>query len=104
MRDLIHGPRVDRNSPSLDDMCLSTNTIKLIFDQKRFRHSPSYVSEISSRSCQHELDGMKQPHADIPKLPCSRTCRRLANITEQHICITNIFQRLPEDSRDCILN
>src|ERR1044072_5089446 len=103
MRDLIHGSRVDSNSSSLH-MGLGTNAIKLIFNQKRLWHGPSYVSEISSRSCQHELDRMEQSHADITKLTCTRPRRSLANIAEQHVCVSNICQRSSEHSRDCILN
>src|SRR5437868_15328611 len=103
MGDLIHGPRVDRDSSVLD-VRLSADTIKLVFDQKLFRHGPSYIGQIGGWWRQHELYRMKKSNVDVAKIAgtCARRC--FTNVAQQHVCVSDIRQWLSEDTRYRILH
>src|SRR4030095_11290135 len=66
-------------------MCLCANAVKFILHKELIRHGARDVRKIGGRSCQHELDGMKQAHVDVREIVSPRAHSCFSEIAKEHI-------------------
>src|SRR5258705_1059428 len=103
MSAFVHRSRINRNSNSLN-MGLSANPVKFVFHKKLRRHRARNVGKISGRCGEHELDWMKESHANITDVRRPRTYCGLSYIAQQHVGVGHVWQRLVKGASDSIFD